>query len=103
MIQEKGEANLAVALNPKEEYVLLQVESEQGPERLLLAEALVKDVQQLFGLPRVQVKSVAADEFQRVPLRRVVAGGDRNAARRVERLDRKLHRRRGADASPRPR
>src|SRR5262249_7909845 len=60
--------------------------------------ALMKDVQQLFGLPRVQVKPVAAHEFQRVPLRRIVAGGDRNSARRVKVCDRKLHRRRGADA-----
>src|SRR5262245_30413072 len=56
------------------------------------------DVQQLFSLPRVQVKPVAADEFQRVPLRRVVAGGDRNSARRAEVFDRKLHCRCGADA-----
>lgn len=36
-------ANQAIALNPNLEYVLVQTEGEQGPERLLLAEGLMKD------------------------------------------------------------
>ena len=43
-------ANLAVALNPAEEYVLLQVTSEQGVERLLLAEALAAAAMQRYGI-----------------------------------------------------
>ena len=35
-------ANLAVALNPGEEYLLLQVETGLGAERLLLAEGLAE-------------------------------------------------------------
>lgn len=37
-------ANQAVAINPELEYALVQIEGEQGPERLFMAEALVKDV-----------------------------------------------------------
>jgi isoleucyl-tRNA synthetase len=37
-------ANQAVAINPTLEYALVQVETEQGKERLFIAEALVKDV-----------------------------------------------------------
>ncbi|HHJ13620.1 MAG TPA: isoleucine--tRNA ligase, partial [Gammaproteobacteria bacterium] len=36
-------ANRAVALNPELDYALVQVELGRGPERLLLAEALLKD------------------------------------------------------------
>jgi len=55
-------ANLAVALNPKEEYVLLQVENEQGPERLLLAEALVKDALSRYGIDDYKVVAHASGE-----------------------------------------
>ncbi len=37
-------ANQAVALNPELDYALVQCTAAQGPERLLLAEALMKDV-----------------------------------------------------------
>jgi len=37
-------ANQAVAVNPNLEYVVVQCTGERGPERLLLAEALLKDV-----------------------------------------------------------
>jgi len=43
-------ANLAVALNPAEEYVLLQVESELGSERLLLAEDLAQSALKRYGI-----------------------------------------------------
>ena len=36
-------ANQAVALNPDIDYVVVQVDREHGPERLILAEALLKD------------------------------------------------------------
>ncbi len=37
-------ANQAVAVHPELDYVVVQSEGEQGPERLILAEALLKDV-----------------------------------------------------------
>jgi len=43
-------ANLAVALNPSVEYVLLQVTGEQGVERLLLAEELTASALQRYGI-----------------------------------------------------
>ncbi len=43
-------ANLAVALNPTVEYVLLQVDSELGTERLLLAEELADAALQRYGI-----------------------------------------------------
>ena len=48
-------ANLAVALNPKVEYVLLQVAGEQGPERLLLAEELVAEALKRYGIENYRV------------------------------------------------
>jgi isoleucyl-tRNA synthetase len=55
-------ANLAVALNPRETYVLLQVDSEQGPERLLLAEALMKDALNRYGIEEYKVVARASGE-----------------------------------------
>ncbi|MDH3760905.1 MAG: isoleucine--tRNA ligase [Gammaproteobacteria bacterium] len=43
-------ANLAVALNPGVEYVLLQVETELGAERLLLAGELVDEALKRYGI-----------------------------------------------------
>ncbi len=43
-------ANLAVALNPNEEYLLLQVETELGHERLLLAEGLAQTALKRYGI-----------------------------------------------------
>ena len=43
-------ANLAVALNPDEEYLLLQVNGDNGVERLLLAEALAESALQRYGM-----------------------------------------------------
>ncbi len=48
-------ANQAVALNPQVEYVLLQCESERGPERLILADALVKDAMTRYGISQYRV------------------------------------------------
>lgn len=43
-------ANQAVALNPKLEYVVVQCQTEQGPERLVVAELLMKDVMLRYGI-----------------------------------------------------
>jgi len=43
-------ANLAVALNPGEEYQLLQVETQLGAERLLLAEGLAQQALARYGI-----------------------------------------------------
>ncbi len=48
-------ANQAVALNPQERYVLVQSEGEHGPERLVLAEALLKDVMLRYDIDTYQV------------------------------------------------
>ncbi len=43
-------ANLAVALNPKFEYVVVQVDGENGKQRLMLAEDLMKDTMARYGI-----------------------------------------------------
>jgi len=43
-------ANLAVALNPNYEYVVVQVDGAKGKERLLLAEDLMKDSMSRYGI-----------------------------------------------------
>ncbi len=48
-------ANLAVALNPGEEYQLLQVETELGAERLLLAEGLAQQALARYGISDYQL------------------------------------------------
>ncbi len=48
-------ANRAVSLNPELDYVLVQVELDRGPERLLLADALVKDVMLRYGCEQHRV------------------------------------------------
>lgn len=48
-------ANLAVALNPAVEYLLLQVDSELGTERLLLAEDLASQALQRYGIENQRV------------------------------------------------
>ena len=48
-------ANQAVALNPELEYVLVQCEAEHGPERLLLADALLKDTLGRYGIDDYRV------------------------------------------------
>ena len=48
-------ANLAVALNPGEEYLLLQVETGLGAERLLLAEGLAEQALKRYGIDEHKV------------------------------------------------
>ncbi len=48
-------ANQAVALHPDLEYVLLQCSSNHGHERLLIADALVKDVMARYGIDQYRV------------------------------------------------
>jgi len=43
-------ANQAVAVHPQLEYVLVQCVGNQGPERLVLAEALMKDAMLRYGI-----------------------------------------------------
>ena len=48
-------ANQAVALHPDLEYVLVQCDGQHGPERLLLAEALMKDAMARWDIEDYQV------------------------------------------------
>jgi isoleucyl-tRNA synthetase len=48
-------ANRAVALNPELEYALVQCDLEHGPERLLVAERLLKSVMGRYGSEEHQV------------------------------------------------
>ncbi len=48
-------ANQAVAVNPEYEYVLVQCEGGLGPERLLLADSLMKDVMLRYGIEDYRV------------------------------------------------
>ncbi len=48
-------ANQAVALNPEFDYVLVQCDGEHGPERLLLADKLLKDTMLRYGIETYHV------------------------------------------------
>jgi Isoleucyl-tRNA synthetase len=48
-------ANQAVALHPELDYSLVQCEGEQGPERLLVAEGLLKEVMARYGIEDYRV------------------------------------------------
>ncbi|MFN3919942.1 MAG: isoleucine--tRNA ligase [Methylohalobius sp.] len=48
-------ANQAVALHPALEYALVQCRTEKGPERLLVAEGLLKDVMDRYGIDAYRV------------------------------------------------
>ncbi|HFD11729.1 MAG TPA: isoleucine--tRNA ligase [Crenotrichaceae bacterium] len=48
-------ANQAVALNPELEYAIVQCESADHAERLLIAEALIKDVMQHYAVEEYRV------------------------------------------------
>jgi isoleucyl-tRNA synthetase len=48
-------ANRAVALNPELDYVVVQCDTGQGQERLLLADALLKDTMVRYNVERYQV------------------------------------------------
>jgi len=63
-------ANLAVALNPTVEYVLLQVDSAQGTERLLLAEDLASQALQRYGIESHRVVARGkGEDLDRLALR----------------------------------
>ncbi len=55
-------ANQAVALNPRLDYVLVQCLGDHGHERLLLAEALMKDVMARFGIDDYRVIATCRGE-----------------------------------------
>ncbi|MDG6774752.1 isoleucine--tRNA ligase [Thiomicrorhabdus sp. ZW0627] len=48
-------ANQAVSINPELEYAVVQVEGEHGPERLFLAEAMIKDSMDKWGFEHYNV------------------------------------------------
>ncbi len=48
-------ANMAVALNPQLDYAVVQCDIGKGRERLIIAEALLKDAMLRFGADRYQV------------------------------------------------
>lgn len=56
-------ANLAVALNPQLEYVVVQINGEQGKQRLLLAEDLMKDSMARYGIEDYQVIAYGKGEL----------------------------------------
>lgn len=63
-------ANEAVALNPEFEYVLLQVKTNKGDERLLLAEQLMTDSLKRYGVENYQELGRAMGEaFENILLR----------------------------------
>ncbi len=53
-------ANQAVALNAELEYALVQCSGEHGPERLLLAEGLLKDAMARYGVTEYRVIAYAS-------------------------------------------
>ncbi|MCU7843819.1 MAG: isoleucine--tRNA ligase [Candidatus Thiodiazotropha sp. (ex Monitilora ramsayi)] len=55
-------ANQAVALNPSLEYAVVECEGEQGKERLVVADAMLKDVMDRFGVERYHVVGYAKGE-----------------------------------------
>ena len=48
-------ANQAVSINPELEYSVVQVQGEHGPERLFLAEAMIKDAMDKWGFDKYNV------------------------------------------------
>ncbi|MGC9387037.1 MAG: isoleucine--tRNA ligase [Hydrogenovibrio sp.] len=62
-------ANQAVSINPELEYALVQVEGENGPERLFLAEALLKDSMDKWGFDNYRVIAYGrGDQFELIRL-----------------------------------
>jgi len=63
-------ANQAVALNPSLEYVVVQADTAQGKERLIVAEGLLKDAMDRWGIERYQVIAYGrGDAFEGLKLR----------------------------------
>lgn len=48
-------ANQAVSINPELEYSVVQVQGENGPERLFIAEAMIKDSMDKWGFDKYNV------------------------------------------------
>ncbi|MBN2606452.1 MAG: isoleucine--tRNA ligase [Thiotrichales bacterium] len=62
-------ANQAVSINPELEYVVVQVSGEHGPERLFVAEALLKDVMDKWGFETYRVIAYGrGDQFDLIRL-----------------------------------
>lgn len=62
-------ANQAVAINPELEYAVVQVESEAGPERLFIAEAMIKDSMDKWGYEHYRVIAYGrGDQFEHLLL-----------------------------------
>ena len=76
---EAGDERLEVV---RDRVLLLDPRREPVPAGAL-DRALVEDVEELLPLDGAQVEAVAAHELERVPLRGVVAAGDRDAALRA--------------------
>ncbi|MCU7914892.1 MAG: isoleucine--tRNA ligase [Candidatus Thiodiazotropha sp. (ex Gloverina cf. vestifex)] len=52
-------ANQAVALNPSLEYAVVECDSDRGKERLVIADAMLKDVMDRFGIEHYHVVGYA--------------------------------------------
>lgn len=62
-------ANQAVSINPELEYAVVQVDGENGPERLFLAEALLKDSMDKWGFENYRVIAYGrGDQFELIRL-----------------------------------
>lgn len=62
-------ANQAVSINPELEYAVVQVTGEKGPERLFLAEALIKDAMDKWGYEQYRVIAYGrGDQFDLIRL-----------------------------------
>ncbi|MCG8086519.1 MAG: isoleucine--tRNA ligase [Candidatus Thiodiazotropha taylori] len=55
-------ANQAVALNPSYEYAMVEYEGEQGKRRLVIADDMLKDVMDRFGIEHYHVVAYAKGE-----------------------------------------
>ncbi len=55
-------ANQAVALNPSLEYAVVECEGERGKERMIIADAMLKDVMDRYGIEHYQVVGYAKGE-----------------------------------------
>lgn len=63
-------ANQAVALNPSLEYAIVQCDGPRGKERLVIADALLKDVMSRYGVEHCQVVAYArGDVFEGLKLK----------------------------------
>ncbi|MDG6779088.1 isoleucine--tRNA ligase [Thiomicrorhabdus sp. zzn3] len=62
-------ANQAVSINPELEYAVVQVDGEHGPERLFLAEAMIKDSMDKWGFEHYRVIAYGrGDQFDLIRL-----------------------------------